>query len=85
MSKGRIPNQLKKYRKIHGYTQKEVALKLGMKKANLISEWEKGTIAPSFDNLFNLANLYHALIEELYLDYYQAKKKQHKDKEKSNE
>lgn len=64
--KGRKPNRLKKYRCIHGYSQKEVAEKLGMKNSNLIYEWEKGITSPSLENLLKLANLFHTLIEELF-------------------
>lgn len=75
MSKGRIPNQLKKFRKIYGYSQKQVAQKLGMKQSNLVSQWEKGITAPSLDKLFDLAALYHVLVEELYFERYVARKK----------
>lgn len=66
--KGRIPNRLKKFRLINGFSQKQVAKHLGMKKGNLISEWERGNVAPGLDNLLKLAVLYQTLIEELYFD-----------------
>ena len=65
---GRIPNRLKKFRLINGFSQEQVARLMGMKKANLISEWERGTVAPGLDNLLKLSVLYHTLIEELYFD-----------------
>ncbi len=68
VQKGRIPNRLKKYRCMFGFTQTEVAKKLGMKQSNLISEWEKGVTAPGLDNLLKLANLYRTLIEEIYFE-----------------
>lgn len=68
VKKGRVPNGLKKYRCMRGYTQTQVAKKLGMKQSNLISEWEKGITAPGLDNLLKLANLYNTLIEELYFE-----------------
>jgi len=39
-----------------------------MKKANLISEWERGFITPNLDNLLKLCVLYQTLIEELYFE-----------------
>ena len=66
--KGRPPNRLKKFRLIHRYSQLSLARKLGMKKSNLISEWEKGTIIPSLDNLLKLCVIYNTLIEELYFE-----------------
>jgi transcriptional regulator with XRE-family HTH domain len=66
--KGRKPNRLKKHRRICGYSQQQVARALGMKKANLISEWERGFITPNLDNLLKLCVLYQTLIEELYFE-----------------
>jgi DNA-binding XRE family transcriptional regulator len=68
VEKGRTPNRLKKYRCMHGYSQTDLARKLGMKKSNLISQWEKGTVIPSLDNLLKLCVLYNTLIEELYFE-----------------
>lgn len=71
VKKGRIPNRLKKYRCIKGYTQTHVAKILGMKQSNLISEWEKGITAPSLDNLLKLSCIYQTLIEEIYFERWQ--------------
>ncbi len=66
--KGRTPNRIKKYRCICGYTQDEVAEILGIAGANLVSQWERGKVAPSIDNLLKLCVLFHTLIEELYCE-----------------
>jgi len=71
VKKGRVPNRLKKYRCIKGYTQTHVAKILGMKQSNLISEWEKGFTAPGLANLLKLSCIYQTLIEELYFDQWQ--------------
>lgn len=68
VQKGRIPNRLKKFRCMAGYTQKQVAEKLGMNQSNLISKWEKGKNTPGVYHLFQLAHLYHTIAEELMKD-----------------
>lgn len=65
VQKGRIPNRLKKYRCMAGYTQRQVAEKLGMKQSNLISKWEKGLNTPGVYHLYQMAHLYNTISEEL--------------------
>ncbi len=71
VQKGRIPNELKKYRCIHGYTQLSLAKKLGMNNSILISRWELGIVAPSLDSLLKLCVIYKTLIQELYIERWQ--------------
>ena len=66
MEPGRIPNKLKFFRRISGFSQKKVARLLGLIETNSISRWEHGYTVPKIKNLFKLAQLYHALPHELY-------------------
>ena len=66
----KILNRLRKFRKQMGYTQLEVALKLGHKCTSQISRWEEGLAMPSVINLFKLSIIYSRLPTDLYLDTY---------------
>src|SRR5579859_3752186 len=70
MIKGRkrIHNHLRKYRKMMGYTLKEVAWLLGLKSTNRLSRWEQGRSMPSVKNLQMLGIIYRTLIDQLYPD-----------------
>ncbi len=46
----------KECREMRGYTQKYVALSLGVK-APSVSDWEKGKTNPTLENLISLSNL----------------------------
>jgi len=65
-----IPNNLKKYREMHGYKQEQVTHLLGIKSTNRLSRWEKGIVMPSAQNLFKLSILYHTLPNQLYADIF---------------
>ena len=68
MEKSRIPNSLKKYRRLTGYSQKQVAKVLGLKQSSCISQWEKGMSLPGAKQLFRLSFLYKTLPNHLYHD-----------------
>jgi len=76
----RIPNNLKKYRRIMGYSQKEVAKIFGFKSPNRISRWEKGEAMPSVKNLLRLSALYATLPNELYFELWQEVKSKLKNR-----
>jgi transcriptional regulator with XRE-family HTH domain len=63
-----IPNSLRKFRKMSGYSQKQVAFFLGVENAGMISRWEKGSRFPSPVNIFRLAALYHTMADALYFN-----------------
>jgi transcriptional regulator with XRE-family HTH domain len=63
-----IPNSLRKFRKMSGYSQQQVALLLGVENTGMISRWENGSRFPSPVNIFRLAALYHTMADALYLD-----------------
>ncbi len=54
----------RKYRLQNGYTQKQVAEKLGISQSN-ISDWENNISRPEYENLIALARLYDETIESL--------------------
>ena len=64
-------NQLKKYREQKGYTQKEVALRLGLKTEQPIANWEEGKSTPRFLNLMRLSLIYRTGPEKLYPDFFE--------------
>lgn len=57
-------NSFKKCREKKGLTQKEVAYRLKMS-IQAISYWENGERMPSYDRLFQLADLYETTTDEL--------------------
>lgn len=61
-----FPNSFKIYRRMMGYSQKEVAKVFGFKSPSRISRWEKGEAMPSVSNLFLLSILYKTLPAQLY-------------------
>lgn len=64
-----IPNSLRRFRKVRGMKQKEVARILGVRSASMISRWEKGITLPSTENAFKLAVIYRTMVDALYIDY----------------
>lgn len=63
-----IPNRLKRYRKVRGLSQTEVAKILGLRNSSMISRWEKGLVLPNTMNLFKLALTYRIMVDALYMD-----------------
>ncbi len=72
----RIPNCLRKYRKMSGYTQREVARILGLRNAGMISRWEKGRRMPAPFNMFRLAALYRTMVDALFIDLVRAARRE---------
>ncbi len=64
----KISNCLRKYRKLKGLKQKDVAKILKLKSTSMISRWEKGTVLPNSLNIFKLSLLYRTLIDALFID-----------------
>lgn len=63
-----IPNTLRRYRKLWGYEQMDVAYILGLKSHALISKWECGVMLPNIKNLMQLCIIYRTVPDELYYD-----------------
>ncbi len=64
----KISNCLRKYRKLKGLKQKDVARILKLKSTSMISRWEKGVCLPNSLNIFKLSLLYRTLIDVLFID-----------------
>ena len=60
----KIANRLLAYRHAHGYSQEDLAEKIGVSR-QAVSKWERAEAAPDTDNLIALAALYGVLIDEL--------------------
>ena len=67
----RIPNNLRRCRKVRGFTQKRVAVILGLKSTAVISRWEKGLCLPETSNLGRLAGIYRTTTDALLREYFQ--------------
>ena len=59
-----IANRLAKLRKEKGYSQEELAEKLGLSR-QAVSKWERAESSPDTDNLICLAKLYNISLDEL--------------------
>ena len=59
-----IANRLLALRREHGYSQEELAYKLGVSR-QAVSKWESGASDPSTSNLLALAKLYGVSAEDL--------------------
>ena len=62
-----IANRLQKLRKENGYSQEELADKLGISR-QAVSKWERAESSPDTDNLIVLARLYHISLDDLLND-----------------
>lgn len=70
MPQVRIPNRLRWYRRMSGYSQGDVAAILGLVNKARISLWENGIAYPGIENLLKLSIVYKTLPSELYSDLY---------------
>ena len=68
----KLPNLLKKCRRIRGFNQKQVAAILGLRSASRISRWEKGSCIPSLVNAIRLSLLYRTMVDGLFSDLVRA-------------
>ena len=57
-------NRLAELRKEKGYSQEDLAGKLGVSR-QAISKWERGEATPDSDNLLALSSLYGVSLDEL--------------------
>ena len=82
--KKHFPNRLRKYRRVNGYTQIQVAQLLNLSNSTRVSEWEKGKSLPNVENLLKLSVIYHALINDFYFDVIQAYRTELLQKQEAN-
>lgn len=57
-------NNLKLYRKQNGYTQEQVAEKLGVSR-QAVAKWERGESVPDIENVIALADMYEVTVDSL--------------------
>ncbi|MDE7229573.1 MAG: helix-turn-helix domain-containing protein [Oscillospiraceae bacterium] len=57
-------NNLKLLRKQYGYTQEQIAEKLGVSRQT-IAKWERGECLPDIENVIALADIYEVTIDSL--------------------
>lgn len=77
-----MPNCLKKYRRIRGLNQMQVAAILELKGSSIVSRWESGKALPNTLNLLKLSVLYRTLIDGFYIDQVRELRKEVVDNEK---
>lgn len=65
--------RLYEYRKAHGYSQEELAAKIGVSR-QAISKWERSESSPDTDNLIALAQLYGVSLDTLLMGEEEPKK-----------
>ena len=66
----RMPVLLRKYRRIRGLSQQQVARLLDHKNSSHISRWEKGECLPSLRNAIRLSIVYRMMIDGLFRDLF---------------
>jgi len=59
-----IHMNLKELRKVHRYTQEEVAEKIGVSR-QAVAKWENGETVPDINNCIALANLYGVSLDDM--------------------
>jgi transcriptional regulator with XRE-family HTH domain len=71
MENSRFPNRLRKYRRLFCFSQKQVAIMLGLTDTSPLSRWEKGISLPNLVYLFRLARIYKTMPSEMYFELWQ--------------
>lgn len=59
-------NLLKRYRLLYGYSQRDIARKLGIQSTTIVGRWELGQTYPDLKNLIKLSIIYKTLVDQLY-------------------
>lgn len=70
MSAPMLRTRLRKCRLDAGLSQVQVARLLKLKTPTSLSRWEKGERLPSSERCFDLAAVYHRLVEDLFFPVY---------------
>lgn len=68
-----ISMNLKNLRKMHRYTQEEIADKIGVSR-QAVAKWENGETVPDINNCIALAELYEVALDDL-VNYSESKEK----------
>lgn len=61
-------NNLRKYRRLRGLRQSDVAEILGIRSTGMISRWEKGVCFPDSLNMLKMAIIYRTMVDALFID-----------------
>ena len=61
-----ISDNISKYRKECGFSQKELAEKIGAKNLTTVSSWERGISSPDADTIIKLCTLFNISLNDLY-------------------
>lgn len=69
-TKFRYPNRIRYYRKLHGYTQAELAKLVGISHRHVIAKWERGEWMPHGNHLMKMEYIFNVSKDQLY-DHYQ--------------
>jgi transcriptional regulator with XRE-family HTH domain len=64
-----IFNNLRRYRKVRGLTQKQVAEILELNSTAMISRWETGLCLPDTMNLIRLTVVYRSSLDGLFMEF----------------
>ncbi len=57
-------NNLKVFRKHYGFTQEQIAEKLGVSR-QAVAKWERGETVPDIENVIALADIYEVTVDSL--------------------
>lgn len=63
-----LNNCLRKYRRLRGLRQSDVAEILGLRSTSMISRWEKGVCLPDSINVLKLAIIYRTMVDALFIE-----------------
>ena len=77
-------NKLVTLRKSFGYSQEDLAAKLGVSR-QAVSKWERAESSPDTDNLIALAGLYNMTVDDIINDEIEVQHKAHVDKKISKD
>lgn len=77
----KVPNLLRKCRKVRQLRQKDVAKILGLKSPSRISRWEKGLCMPSAMNLLRLSVVYRVMVDAVFPDLLRSLRQELKKRE----
>ncbi len=69
-------NNLKLYRKQNGFTQEQVAERLGVSR-QAVAKWERGGSLPDIDNIIALADMYEVTVDSLVRNLTSLPEKEH--------
>jgi transcriptional regulator with XRE-family HTH domain len=70
-----IKNQLRKFRRASGLTQKEVARLLDLSSTAQISRWERGERVPKLAHALRLSVLYNRMVNDLFFELFDDQRK----------